>query len=47
MWKNDIGRYWILVDIKVKYGRNIVDIWPTAEIWKMILVDIGYWWILN
>ncbi len=26
----------ILVDIgnKLKYGGNIVDIWPAAEIWK-------------
>jgi hypothetical protein len=30
---NDICGYWIL-----KYSRNIVEIWPTADI-RLILVD--------
>ncbi len=35
MGENDIDRYWIFIDY-----RNIVEIWPTAEILFLIVVDI-------
>ncbi len=28
--------------VRLKYGGNIIEIWPTAEILKLILLDTGY-----